>query len=50
MLARHEMKYGGYNTFFDNVQLYENITNEDIKRVVNKYFFNGYKLVIKDKN
>ena len=50
MLARHEMKYGGYNTFFDNVQLYENITNEDIKRVVNKYFINGYKLVIKDKN
>jgi len=47
MLASHEIIHGDYKTYFDTAQLYENINNEDIKRIANKYFINGYTLVLK---
>jgi len=45
-LVRHEIIQGDYRTYFDRAQLYENITNKDIKRVAKKYLVNGYKFVL----
>ena len=45
-LGEHEIRQGDYKKYTENAQLYEKITNEDIKRVANQYFINGYKLGI----
>ena len=45
-LVRHEIIRGDYRTYFDTAQLYENINNEDIKRVAKKYLVNGYKFAL----
>ncbi len=46
-LVIHEIIQGDYKTYFDTAQLYENISNEDFKRVAKKYLVNGYKFAIK---
>ena len=49
-LGSYEIIYGDYHKYNDYLKLIENITNEDIKRVVNQYFINDHKVVIQPKN
>ena len=46
-LVLHEMYFGDYNTYFDTAEVYNNISNDDIKRVAKKYFIDGYKFALK---